>query len=62
MSFGYSDFKRQLAHMFKVTHMAKKDMTAKTRGPQMRVSVLKISRPSNEVEDELNNTLSLETD
>jgi len=44
MSFGYADFKRQLGDMFKVTEIAKKDMTAKTRGPQMRVAVLKISR------------------
>lgn len=44
MSFGYADFKRQLEGMFSVTHMPKKDMMAKTRGPQMRVSVLRISR------------------
>jgi len=44
MSFGYTDFKRQLADMFVVTHMPKKNMTSKTKGPQMRVAALKISR------------------
>jgi fibronectin type 3 domain-containing protein len=44
MSFGFADFKRQLEKMFTVTYMARKDMTAKTKGPQMRVAVIKISR------------------
>jgi hypothetical protein len=48
MSFGYADFRRQLEGMFSVTHMPKKDMMAKTRGPQMRVSVLRISRREDE--------------
>jgi len=53
MSFGYADFKRQLGNMFKVTEISKKDMTAKTRGPQMRVAVLKISRLITEKDNEL---------
>lgn len=53
MSFGYADFKRQLGDMFKVTEISKKDMTAKTRGPQMRVAVLKISRLITEKDNEL---------
>lgn len=48
VSFGYSDFKKQLEALFAVTHMPKKDMTAKTKGPQMRVSVIKISRRMDE--------------
>lgn len=44
MSFGYADFKRQLEALFSVTQMPKKDMMARTKGPQMRVSVLRISR------------------
>lgn len=44
MSFGFADFKRQLEKMFTVTYMARKDMMAKTKGPQMRVAVIKISR------------------
>jgi hypothetical protein len=57
MSFGYSDFKRQLEGLFIVTHMAKKDMMAKTKGPQMRVPVLKITRRIDE--DDPENPLSL---
>jgi hypothetical protein len=52
MSFGYADFKRQLASMFTVTHMPKKNMTAKTKGPQMRVAVIKISRRITTLEDD----------
>lgn len=59
MSFGYADFKRQLEHQFNVSHVAKKDMMAKTKGPQMRVSVLKISRRLDE--EEFTNQLSVAT-
>jgi Domain of unknown function (DUF927) len=44
MSFGFADFKRQLEKVFTVSYMARKDLMAKTKGPQMRVSVVKISR------------------
>lgn len=62
MSFGYADFKRQLASMFSVTQMPKKDMTARTKGPQMRVAVLKISRRMSDMDDEAKNSLSLGDD
>ena len=52
MSYGYADFKRKLSMECAVTPMPKKDLTAKTRGPQMRVSVLKISRPITDLEDD----------
>jgi hypothetical protein len=52
MSFGYADFKTQIGRVCKVTQISKKDMTAKTRGPQMRVAVLKISRLINEEDNE----------
>lgn len=48
MSFGYADFKKYLEEQFMVSYMPKKDMTAKTKGPPMRVSVMKISRRSDE--------------
>ena len=57
MSFGYADFRRQIGEQFRVTEMAKKDMTAKTRGPQMRVAVLKISRLITEKDNELLNSV-----
>jgi len=58
MSFGYSDFKRQLEALFMVTYLPKKDMMAKTKGPQMRVPVIKITRKVED--DELASTLSVE--
>jgi hypothetical protein len=57
MSFGYADFKRQLGAVYTVSHVAKKDMTARTQGPQMRVSVLKISRRITDFDDETLNSL-----
>ena len=62
MSFGYADFKRQLGDMFKVTEISKKDMTAKTRGPQMRVAVLKISRLITEKDNDLLNSVPVGQD
>ena len=57
MSFGYADFKRQLGAVYTVSHISKKDMTARTQGPQMRVSVLKISRRITDFDDETLNSL-----
>jgi len=46
MSFGYSNFKRQMEAMkeYKIEYLEKKNILAKTRGPSMRVNVMKISR------------------
>lgn len=43
MSFGYSDFKKQMEAAYNVSYL-KKDLMSKTKGPQMRVNVMKISR------------------
>jgi len=49
MSYGYSDFKEQLERLpnFKINY-CRPNMLAKTRGPTMRVNVMKISRPITE--------------
>jgi hypothetical protein len=45
MSFGYEDFKNQLLNTLGYTvRFIRKDMMAKTRGPQMRVKAISISR------------------
>jgi hypothetical protein len=46
MSFGYADFKKQLEanNRFMVSYIHRKDLLAKTGGPQMRVSVMRITR------------------
>lgn len=46
MSFGYKDLVDQLTKMpnYKITFM-KKNMLAKTRGPEMRMNVIRITRP-----------------
>lgn len=50
MSFGYSDFKAQMAVKYQA-FSTKKDMLKGTKGPAMNVTVLKISVPSKEDED-----------
>lgn len=44
MSFGYADFRKQMEALHRVEYV-KKDMLSKTKGPQMRVNAIKISRP-----------------
>jgi hypothetical protein len=44
MSFGYVDFRKQMEAAYRVEY-TKKDMLSKTKGPQMRVNAIKISRP-----------------
>ena len=48
MSFGYADFKKQMERQHVVVYMPKKDLMSRTNGPQMRVSVMKISRREHE--------------
>ena len=50
MSFGYSDFKKQIEETFKGSvHYIKKDMLARTKGPNMRVNVMHITRKMEEL-------------
>jgi hypothetical protein len=56
MSFGYSNFKAQMERLkgYMVSYHEKKNLLAKTKGPSMRVNVMKISRrvdASDEQED-----------
>jgi hypothetical protein len=57
MSFGYSDFKKQLEASYNITYL-KKDLMSKTKGPQMRVNAMKISRRVTP-DDETSNPISL---
>ena len=54
MSFGYADFKTQMERLYQATYM-KKDLMARTKGPQMRVKTMRISR---RIDDE--DTVSVE--
>jgi len=51
-SFGYSDFKAEMAKIC-VVEPIKKNLLSQTRGPQMRVNALRICRPTVDVEDEI---------
>lgn len=56
MSFGYADFKRQLAQTFIVSYV-KKDLLARTRGPQMRVNAMQIRRRITEEDESLQDSI-----
>lgn len=56
LSYGYSDFKRQLEKKFAVSSV-RKDLLIHTRGPQMRVNALKIMRPISQAGDETDNAI-----
>ena len=43
MSFGYADFRKQMESMYHITYI-KKDLMSRTKGPQMRVNCIRISR------------------
>lgn len=53
MSFSYNTFKQQLSETFSVSHVHRKDMLAKTDGPPMRVSAVRISRSIEEADHAL---------
>ena len=53
MSFGYTEFKRQLPTANCRVEFTKKDMMSRTKGPQMRVNVMRISRSIREEDDAL---------
>lgn len=53
MSFSYTTFKAEIAHSYTVYQVPKKDMMAKTDGPPMRVSALKLTANTNTLDDEL---------
>ena len=61
MSFGYASFKRGIEDMFIVEYL-KKDMMARTKGPQMRVQVMKIRRRVEEVDESITNQVPVEQD
>jgi len=60
MSFGYTNFKRQLEDQFTVSYVSKKDMMAKTSAPPMRVTAMKISRSITETDETIINPIPLE--
>jgi hypothetical protein len=60
MSFGYTNFKRQLEDQFTVSYVSKKDMMSKTSAPPMSVTAMKISRSITETDETIINPLPLE--
>lgn len=51
MSFSYNTFKEDIAKHFLVNFVPKKDMMSRTEGPPMRVATIRISMPTNSIDD-----------
>jgi len=60
-SFGYAEFKSRIEKQFVVSYLPKKDLLSKTNGPAMRVAVIKITRPEDELDEEIRHPLALAT-
>jgi hypothetical protein len=60
-SFGYAEFKARIEKQFVVSYLPKKDLLSKTNGPAMRVAVIKITRPEDELDEEIRHPLALAT-
>ena len=56
MSFGYASFKRQLEDTFQIEYL-RKNMTAKTKGPAMRVPAMRVRRKMDEIDESIINPL-----
>jgi hypothetical protein len=56
MSFGYASFKRQLEDTFQIEYL-RKNMTAKTKGPAMRVPAMRVRRKMDELDESIINPL-----
>jgi len=59
-SFGYATLKKELEAQFVVSYLVRKDLMAKTNGPAMRVNVIKISRRTDEFDEDRLRALALE--
>ena len=51
MSFGYDEFKTHISAMYRTTFPRRFDLMKRTKGPQMRVNCLMLSRPKEKDED-----------
>ena len=65
MSFGYSEFKRQLGKLHSegiFVNVVRKNMLARTDGPAMRVQALHIAIPKERFDDENMGKISVGSD
>ena len=51
MSFAYNNFKTEIAKHYVVNFVPKKDMMSKTEAPPMRVAAIRISMPTESIDD-----------
>ena len=53
MSFSYNTFKADITKHFIVNYVPKKDMMAKTEGPPMRVAAIRVSMPTDQIDESI---------
>lgn len=51
MGFSFEQFKKDMERKYLVEYIQKKDLLAKTKGPEMRVAAMRISVPDNRLEE-----------
>lgn len=51
MGFSFEQFKRDMERKYHVEYLQKKDLLAKTKGPEMRVAAMRISKPDTSLEE-----------
>lgn len=52
MGFNFEEFQRELEQLYFVQYIPKKNLLARTRGPEMRVNAIRISVPDTEADEE----------
>lgn len=51
MGFSFEQFKKEMERKYHVEYLKKKDLLAKTKGPEMRVAAMRISKPDSSLEE-----------
>ena len=52
MGFNFEEFQREIEQIYFVQYIPKKNLLARTRGPEMRVNAIRISVPDTEADEE----------
>lgn len=51
MGYSFEQFKKEMERKYHVEYLKKKDLLAKTKGPEMRVAAMRISKPDSSLEE-----------
>ena len=51
VGYSFEEFKKEMERKYHVEYLKKKDLLAKTKGPEMRVAAMRISKPDSSLEE-----------